>query len=260
MPIGRARDDDMTVSSDEELESLRRIGRIVAETLETMGRAIEPGMTTAELDRIGRDCLERAGARSAPETVYGFPGATCISVNEEVAHGIPGERRISPGDLVNIDVSAEKDGWFSDTGASFAVPPVTRAVERLCRDGRRAMWTGLRQVGAGKPLAGIGRAVGAFAKKNGYTLVRNLASHGVGASLHEEPTEIATWPDASERRIMAEGLVFTVEPFLSLGADFAENGDDPWTLYSRPRAPTVQYEHTVVATRNGPLVLTMPGQ
>ena len=97
----------------------------------------------------------------------------------------------------------------------------------------------------GKPLADIGRAVGAFARKNGYTLVRNLASHGVGLSLHEEPTEIATWPDASERRIMEEGLVFTVEPFLSLGAEFAENGDDPWTLYSRPRALTVQYKHTV---------------
>ncbi|BAQ43544.1 methionine aminopeptidase [Methylobacterium aquaticum] len=250
----------MTVSSDDELEALRRIGRIVADALEAMGRAIEPGITTAELDRIGRAHLERAGARSAPEAVYGFPGATCISVNEEVAHGIPGERRIAPGDLVNIDVSAEKDGWFSDTGASFAVPPVTRAVERLCRDGRRAMWTGLRQVGTGKPLAGIGRAVGAFAQKNGYTLVRNLASHGIGISLHEEPTEIATWPDASERRIMTEGLVFTVEPFLSLGADYAESGeDDPWTLYSRPRALTVQYEHTVVATRNGPLVLTMPG-
>ncbi len=138
---------------------------------------------------------------------------------------------------------------------------MTRAVERLCRDGRRAMWTGLRQVGTGKPLAGIGRAVGAFAQKNGYTLVRNLASHGIGTSLHEEPTEIATWPDASERRIMTEGLVFTVEPFLSLGADYAESGeDDPWTLYSQPRALTVQYEHTVVATRNGPLVLTMPGQ
>ncbi len=249
----------MTVSSDDDLESLRRIGRIVADALEIMGKAIEPGITTRELDAIGRDFLEREGARSAPETVYGFPGATCISVNEEIAHGIPGERRIAAGDLVNIDVSAEKDGWFSDTGASFAVPPVTRAVERLCRDGRRAMWTGLRQVGAGKPLAGIGQAVGAFAKKNGYTLVRNLASHGVGASLHEEPTEIATWPDASERRIMTEGLVFTVEPFLSLGADYAENrDDDPWTLYSRPKALTVQYEHTVVATRNGPLVLTMP--
>ncbi len=249
----------MTVSSEDDLIGLKRIGRIVADTLELMGRAIEPGITERELDRIGRDSLEAAGARPAPEMVYGFPGATCISVNERIAHGIPGERPIRPGDLVNIDVSAEKDGYFADTGASFAVPPVTRAVERLCRDGRRAMWTGLRQVGTGKPLAGIGRAVGDFARRNGYTLVRNLASHGVGRSLHEEPKEIATWPDASERRIMTEGLVFTVEPFLSLGAEFAEDGDDPWTLYSRPRAPTVQYEHTVVATRGGPLVLTMPG-
>ncbi len=250
----------MTVSSDDELAALKEIGRIVAEALEAMGRAIEPGMTTRELDRVGRACLEAAGARPAPELVYGFPGATCISVNEEIAHGIPGERRIAPGDLVNIDVSAEKGGYFSDTGASFAVPPATRKVERLCKDGRRALWTGLREVGAGRPLAGIGRAVGVFARKNGYTLVRNLASHGVGRSLHEEPKEIATWPDASERRIMADGLVLTVEPFLSLGAEFAEDGGDPWTLYSRPRALTVQYEHTVVVTRNGPLVLTMPGQ
>jgi methionyl aminopeptidase len=249
----------VTVSSEDGLIGLKRIGRIVADTLEMMGKAIEPGITERELDRIGRDYLDAAGARPAPEMVYGFPGATCISVNERIAHGIPGDRRIRPGDLVNIDVSAEKDGYFADTGASFAVPPVTRRVERLCKDGRRAMWTGLRQVGTGKPLAGIGRAIGDFARKNGYTLVRNLASHGVGLSLHEEPTEIATWPDASERRIMTEGLVFTVEPFLSLGAEFAEDGDDPWTLYSRPRAPTVQYEHTVVATRSGPLVLTMPG-
>ncbi|WP_298956669.1 type I methionyl aminopeptidase [uncultured Methylobacterium sp.] len=250
----------MTVSSDDELTALKRIGRIVADALEAMGRAIEPGMTTDDLDRIGRAVLEAAGARPAPELVYGFPGATCISVSEEVAHGIPGERRIAPGDLVNIDVSAEKDGYFADTGASFAVPPATRAVERLCRDGRRALWTGLRQVGSDRPLSGIGRAVGDFARRNGYTLVRNLASHGVGTALHEEPTEIATWPDASERRRMREGMVLTVEPFLSLGAEFAEDGDGPWTLYSRPRALTVQYEHTVVATRNGPLVLTMPGR
>ena len=249
----------MTVSSEDELIGLKEIGRIVANALEAMGKAIEPGMTTLELDGIGRRFLEAAGARPAPEMVYAFPGATCISVNEEIAHGIPGDRTIRPGDLVNLDVSAEKGGYFADTGASFAVPPVTRAVERLCRDGRRAMWTGLRQVGSGKPLADIGRAVGAFARKNGYTLVRNLASHGVGLSLHEEPTELATWPDASERRIMHDGLVFTVEPFLSLGAEFAEGGDDPWTLYSQPRALTVQYEHTVVASRNGPLVLTMPG-
>lgn len=139
----------MTVSSDDDLVGLKTIGRIVADTLEVMGRAIEPGITERELDQIGRDYLSAAGARPAPELVYGFPGATCISVNDKIAHGIPGDRRVRAGDLVNIDVSAEKDGYFADTGASFAVPPVARAVERLCRDGRRAMWTGLRQVGTG---------------------------------------------------------------------------------------------------------------
>ncbi|HEV7259581.1 MAG TPA: type I methionyl aminopeptidase [Bosea sp. (in: a-proteobacteria)] len=248
----------MTISNEDELKALQEIGRIVADTLAAMGKAIEPGMTTGELDQIGRTLLERAGARSAPELAYDFPGATCISVNDEIAHGIPGKRRIEVGDLVNIDVSAEKNGFFSDTGASFAVPPVARRTERLCRDGRRALWAGIGQVGAGKPLAGIGQAVGRFAEKNGYTLVRNLASHGVGRSLHEEPTELATWPDRSERRVMQKGLVFTIEPFLSLGANWAENGDDPWTLYGEPRAPTVQYEHTVVATANGALILTLP--
>lgn len=248
----------MTISNEDELLQLKEIGRIVATTLAAMGAALQPGMTTAELDAIGRTLLEREGARPAPELCYGFPGATCISVNEEIAHGIPGPRRIEPGDLVNIDVSAEKGGFFADTGASFAVEPVSRATQRLLRDGRRAMWTGIRQVGAGQPLANIGNAIGEFARKNRYTLVRNLASHGVGRSLHEEPKEVATWPDRSERRRMQDGLVFTVEPFLSLGAEWADDGDDPWTLFSQPRAPTVQFEHTVVATRSGPLVVTLP--
>lgn len=249
----------MTISNDDELSRLKEIGRIVANTLEAMGAAVQPGMTTSELDEIGRKLLQSAGARPAPELCYGFPGATCISVNEEIAHGVPGTRRIAAGDLVNIDVSAEKDGIFADTGASFVVLPVSKAVERLCRDGRRAMWAGIAQVGAGRPLAGIGRAIGEFARKNRYTIVRNLASHGVGHSLHEDPKEVATWPNPSERRQMNEGLVFTVEPFLSMGAHWADEGDDPWTLFSEPRAPTVQYEHTVVATRNGPLVVTLPG-
>lgn len=249
----------MTVSNDDELNGLKQIGAIVAYTLEAMRKAVEPGITTGELDAIGRRLLEEAGARPAPELTYGFPGATCISINEEIAHGIPGPRRVAAGDLINIDVSAEKDGYFADTGASFAVPPVAKRVERLCRDGRRALWTGLQQVGANRPMAGIGEAIGTFARKNGYTLVRNLASHGVGRGLHDEPHEIATWPARGERRRMHEGLVFTIEPFLSLGADWAEDGEDPWTLYSAPNAPTVQYEHTVIATRSGPLVVTLPG-
>lgn len=248
----------MTVTNEDELAALKAIGRIVANVLAAMGRELEPGMTTAELDGIGRTLLEEAGARPAPELAYKFPGATCISVNEEIAHGIPGPRVIAAGDLVNIDVSAEKDGYYADTGGSFAVPPVSSRIERLVRDGRRAMWEGVRQVGAGRPFAAIGDAVGAFAKKGGYTLITNLASHGVGRSLHEEPREISTWPDRSERRRMAAGSVFTIEPFLSLGAHEAKDGGDRWTLLSHPRAPTVQYEHTVVATRSGPLVLTLP--
>ena len=249
----------MTLNNDEDLERLKEIGRICANTIQIMAAALEPGITTAELDAIGRKVLEDAGARSAPELTYNFPGATCISVNEEVAHGIPGPRIIQAGDLVNIDVSAEKNGLFADTGSSFAVPPVKPQIERLCRDGKRAMWVGLNEVKAGKPLASIGNAIGNFARKNRYTLITNLASHGVGRSLHEEPTEIATWPDKHEKRRMAEGMVFTVEPFLSLGAQWAEGGNDEWTLYSEPRAMTVQYEHTVIVTRNGPLVVTLPG-
>ncbi|MBP1853389.1 type I methionyl aminopeptidase [Rhizobium halophytocola] len=247
----------MIVTTDEELQKLKDIGRICAEAIKTMSEALEPGITTRELDVIGRKVLEDAGAQSAPEFCYQFPGATCISVNEEVAHGIPGDRVIKAGDLVNIDVSGVKDGFFGDTGQSFIVPPGTTKTERLLRDGKRALWVGLNQVKAGNKLAGIGNAIGAFAKKNRYTLIANLASHGVGRSLHEEPKELSTWPDPDETRIMEDGLVFTIEPFLSLGGQWAEDGGDPWTLYSDPKAPTVQFEHTVVATKSGPLILTM---
>ncbi|MCJ7993620.1 type I methionyl aminopeptidase [Rhizobium cremeum] len=247
----------MIVSSDDDLIRLKEIGHICAVAVKTMAAALEPGITTRELDQIGRKVLEDAGARSAPELCYQFPGATCISVNEEVAHGIPGDRKILAGDLVNIDVSGEKGGFFGDTGSSFIVPPVTPKLERLVRDGKRAMWVGLNQVRTGQPMANIGNAIGTFAKKNRYTLIQNLASHGIGHSLHEEPKELATWPDPDETRIMEEGQVFTVEPFLSIGGLWAEDGDDPWTLYSEPKAPTVQFEHTVVVTRNGPIILTL---
>ncbi|EHS51065.1 methionine aminopeptidase, type I [Rhizobium sp. PDO1-076] len=248
----------MIVQSDEDLNHLKDIGKLCAVAMKTMAAALEPGITTRELDLIGRKILEENGARSAPELCYEFPGATCISVNEEVAHGIPGDRVIKAGDLVNIDVSAEKNGFFGDTGSSFIVPPGVAKIERLLRDGKRALWVGLNQVKTGQPMANIGNAIGAFAKKNRYTLIQNLASHGVGRSLHEEPKELSTWPDPDETRIMEEGLVFTIEPFLSLGGIWAEDGEkDNWTLFSEPSAPTVQFEHTIVVTRNGPLVLTL---
>ncbi len=247
----------MTIENEAQLEKLRVIGRIVAQTLTAMGEAMEPGMTTKELDDLGRALLEKEGARSAPELTYNFPGATCISVGPDVAHGIPGERVIKAGDLINIDVSAERDGFFGDTGASFQVPPTTAKIERLCRDGRRAMWTGIRAVKSGGRLNEVGRAIEGFAKKNGYSLVRNLASHGVGHSLHDDPGEIPTWHEPRDTRMIPEGLVFTIEPFLSLGADWVEERDDGWTLFPPKGQPTVQYEHTLVATRTGPVILTL---
>ncbi|NUB43441.1 type I methionyl aminopeptidase [Fertoebacter nigrum] len=249
----------MTINHDDELHGLRAIGRIVANTMQAMARAMEPGMTTRELDDIGRALLEREGAVSAPEATYDFPGATCISVNEEIAHGIPGDRVLAVGDLVNIDVSASKDGFFADTGATFRLGPVRPSLDRLCRDGKRAMQIGIAQVGHDRPLAGIGHAIGRFAQAQGYTLIRNLASHGVGRALHEDPAEVPTWPTRGDKRRMHRGLVLTVEPFLSRGGVWARGGADDWTLYSDPPAPVVQYEHTVVATDRGAIVVTLPG-
>ena len=248
----------MTISDEHELEKLREIGRIVARVLEAMGKALEPGITTAELDAFGEKMLNDAGARSAPRVMYDFPGATCISINEEVAHGIPGPRAIAAGDLVNIDVSAELDGFFSDTGASFAVPPVKKEIETLCRDGKRAMWEGIRAVKTGQPLNEIGKRIEKFSTQKGYKLIRNLASHGIGRSLHDEPREISTWYEPMDRRVMEEGSVFTIEPFLSTGSEWVDTTDDGWTLVADPDNLCVQYEHTLVATKRGPLVLTTP--
>jgi methionyl aminopeptidase len=249
----------MTVSGEEELERLKDIGRVCAMARDAMAAALRSGITTAELDHIGAQVLAGHGARSAPALTYGFPGATCISVNEEVAHGIPGERVIEAGDLVNIDVSAERGGVFADTGGSYLVSSGDPRLARLCRDGKRAMWAGIRAVRTGAPFGAIGAAVGAFARKHRYSLLTNLASHGVGNSLHDEPHDIPTWPDRRERRIISEGTVFTIEPFLSLGGQIAveKQPSDGFTLLASPAAATVQFEHTVVATRQGALIVTL---
>ncbi len=253
----------MTISREDELDALKRIGLIVARTLRAMQDAARPSMTTGDLDAIGAAMLDRDGARSAPRITYDFPGATCISVFPAIAHGIPGDQTLRAGQLVNIDVSAEKDGFFADTGASFIVPGAATedaALAGLCRNGERALWAGIHEVRAGAPLGAPGRAIQRFADRGGYTLIRNLASHGVGGALHEEPKEIPTWRDAGERRRIHDGMVFTLEPFLSLGAHLAVDGpdeDDNWTLYANRPAFTVQYEHTMVATPRGAVITTL---
>lgn len=253
----------MTITNEDQLDALKRIGLIVARTLKAMQEAAAPGMTTQELDAIGAAMLDREGARSAPRLTYDFPGATCISILPAIAHGIPGPQVIEAGQLINVDVSAEKDGYFADTGASFVVRGNVdhdKAIDALCWNGQRALWTGIREVKAGASLAAPGRAIQRFADRGGYTLIRNLASHGVGGALHEEPGEIPTWYDPRERRRIPNGLVFTLEPFLSMGADWAVEGRDrrdTWTLFANRPRPTVQYEHTLVATPSGSVITTL---
>ncbi|HEX2889603.1 type I methionyl aminopeptidase [Vineibacter terrae] len=248
----------MTIETEEQLERLRRIGGIVAAVCRLMGSRLEPGMTTRELDEIGRAALEREGSRPAPSLMYGFPGATCISVNHAVAHGVPDDTRLAPGDMVNIDVSAERDGVFADTGASFVVPPARADQERLCRSTRKALNRAVQAVRPGRRLNIIGHTIERTASADGYTVIRNLGSHGVGDSLHDEvPGFIPGYYDRDDRRIMTQGLVFTIEPFLSTGATQADEQGDGWTLATAPGIMTAQYEHTLVVGRRGAIVVTV---
>ena len=247
----------MVTRSLKDLEGLREIGRIVADCIHYMSQQLKPGITTEALDRLGEAFLTEHGARSAPRLVYKFPGATCISVNEQVAHGIPGPRVLKAGDLVNIDVSAEKWGYFGDTGGSFVMEPQASEWLKLCAATRRALEAGIKVARAGQPVNGIGKAIEEVANSEGYTVIRNLGSHGVGLSLHEEPKFIAGFYDRKDKRILRENQVITIEPFLSTGADWADELDDGWTLATDAKYRTAQFEHSMVIQKDkDPIILT----
>ncbi|MBX3022051.1 MAG: type I methionyl aminopeptidase [Bdellovibrionales bacterium] len=248
----------MSINSEKDLAGLRKVGRVIARCLQYMQSKLEPGITTSELDALGGQFLSAHGARSAPKLTYNFPGHTCISVNEEAAHGIPGAKVLKAGDLVNIDVSAELDGYFADTGGSAIIPPESKLHLRICAVARKALESAMLEARAGVRLNRIGYAIEAEAVRNGFTVIENLGSHGVGRALHEEPGFIAGYYDKSDKRILQENQVITIEPFISSGArEVFENGDG-WTLITNPGVFTAQYEHTLVITKGKPLIMTLP--
>jgi methionyl aminopeptidase len=246
----------MTIESEDDVAALKRVGRIVSFVLQEMLDAAEPGMTTRELDSLGEQLLQRHGARSAPRVTYDFPGATCISINEEAAHGIPGERTIRPGDVLNVDVSAELGGYFADTGGTRIVPPTNPQKTRLCHATRTALEQAMKQVRAGQPINGIGAAIQRTAKTYGFKIIENLGSHGVGRALHEAPGNIPGYYDPTDRRILREGMVITIEPFLSTRSRRVTEAPDGWTLVGVPGNLSAQYEHTMIITRGRPIVVT----
>jgi methionyl aminopeptidase len=246
----------MTIENEDDLEKLKIIGRIVFETMMLMKKQLEIGMTTLELDEIGARNLAKYGARSAPKVTYDFPGYTCISVNEEAAHGIPSERIICESDVVNIDVSAELDGYFGDTGGTFPVPPVDPKIQYLCQSTRKALRNAMDVARAGARVNQIGAAISKTARKTGFVTLKDLGSHGIGKSLHEEPHFIPNFYDKSDRRILNEGQVITIEPFLSTRSEQTTTEDDGWTLTTGAGNFSAQYEHTMVITKNKPIILT----
>lgn len=247
----------MTVQSEEDIQGLKEIGKIIALTIQEMKRSTRAGMTTLELDDIGGQFLKKHGATPAPKLTYNFPGYTCISINQEAAHGIPGPRIIQPGDLINIDVSAELGGYYADAGHSFTLPPHNPALERLCRHTHDTMMKVISSLRHGVKINEIGRIIQTEAKKGGYKVIQNLCSHGVGKSLHEAPHDILPYYSKQDRRVLKEGQVITIEPFLSTGAEYVLEQPDGWTLSVPDQSFAAQHEHTIIITRDQPIIVTV---
>jgi methionyl aminopeptidase len=247
----------VTADSAIDIQRLKAIGRICAETLHKMMSQTRAGITTHELDEIGRALLEAEGARSAPQAMYNFPGATCISVSPVIAHGIPNEYVLRQGELIHIDVSAELDGYYADTGASLVVSKRERNLEKLLEANKAVLAKALHSAKAGNLLNGIGRTVQLEARKRGYNVIYDLTGHGIGRKLHEEPTEILNYYNPNDRRILNEGLVLAIEPFLTIGAGRVVEERDHWSLRTSDNTIAAQFEHTIVVTRNEPIVLTI---
>ncbi len=246
----------MTVENQNDVDGILKVGAVVAQVRDAMLAAIEPGMTTAELDAIGGRMLEDLGARSAPVLVYDFPGHTCISINEEAAHGVPGARVIQPGDIVNVDVSAELEGYFADTGGTVVAPPASRPNTLLVQTTKLALERALAQARADAPINGIGKAIEAVARSHRFRVIRNLGGHGIGRSLHEEPDGIVSYHNPRDTRRLRCGQVIAIEPFLSTRSTEVTEAADGWTLVGHPANRSAQFEHTVIVTRGDPIIAT----
>lgn len=246
----------MIAKTAEDFKGLKEIGRICADIRDELVRRTKPGITTKELDDIAGELFEKEGAISAPKGVYDFPGYTCISVNEEVAHGIPGCRVIQEGDLVNIDVSGSKNGYFADTGISFLVGEGDEILKNMCQVAKEAFEEGIKKAKPGAKKSRIGKAVYQTARKHGFTVIKNLTGHGIGRTIHEEPEYIFNYYETEDDELLKEGMVIAVEPFIStLEEEVFEKGDN-WT-YVTEKSFVAQYEHTMILTKDGPIIITL---
>jgi len=245
----------VSINTPEELRKMRAAGEVVRRVLEAMKREVRPGVTTAQLDEAGARVMRECGAQSAPILVYGFPGANCISINEEAVHGIPGERQLKEGDLLKLDVTVEKDGFMADAAETVPVGEIPEQSRQLMECAERAFQKATLVARAGFRVFEIGRAVEKEVRKAGFSVLRDLGGHGIGRTIHEQP-RIPNFADPEASQILTEGLVITIEPIIAAGSGRAVLAKDGWTVKTADRRPSAHYEHTLVITRREPILLT----
>jgi methionyl aminopeptidase len=247
----------MSITKEAELLGMQKASEAVACTLKEMSNYAQPGMTTKELDSYGAKILADFGAQSAPLLAYGFPGCTCISINNEFCHGIPSDSRIlKEGDLINIDVSAELDGFWSDNGSSFVLGEDINQHQKLINASKQILHKAIFNIKGGVRIADIGLLIETEAKKHGYKVIKNLTGHGIGRSLHEAPEEIANYRDKLNHTRFKKNSVVAIETFISTTSTYAETLNDGWTMVGNKGGFMAQHEHTIVVTDNKPIVLT----
>lgn len=247
----------MSIRSAEDLQGMTTAGQIVGETLSKMKAFARPGMSTKTLDEYGYSILKSYGANPAPKKEYGFPGWNCISVNHEVAHGIPsGQVTLKEGDLVNIDVSAEVNGYYGDNGASFVLGKDTRQLEPLVNSSREILYTAIGKIRGGVKIAAIGALIESEAKKRGFTTIKNLVGHGIGMTLHDHPHEIPCFADRANKHRFRKNTVIALETFISTKARLVRQASDGWTFQTTDGSFVAQHEHTLIVTDDYPVILT----
>lgn len=247
----------MIIRTETELGAIRRISSIVATTLQRMKEYAKAGMTTKELDEFGGMILRHYGANSAPFVTYKFPGWTCISVNNEMAHGIPSPHKIlNRGDLVNIDVSAELNGYFSDNGYSFVLEEDINCNQRLVDVSIEALNKAISIIKGGVKVSEVGRIIEKTARENGYQVIRNLGGHGVGKKLHESPDCILNYYDRRDNRLFKMNSVVAIETFISTHSTVVDTCKNGWTLVGNKGGYCAQHEHTILVTDDKPIILT----
>jgi len=247
----------MSITREEDLIGMQKASEAVAYTLKEMRNYAQPGMTTKQLDNYGAAMLSDFGAKSAPSLTYRFPGWTCISVNNEFCHGVPSDTRIlKEGDLVNIDVSAELNGFWSDNGGSFVLGEDVNGHQKLINASKQILHKAIYNIKGGVRISDIGHLIETEAKKYGYKVIKNLTGHGIGRSLHEEPHEIANYRDRSNTARFKKNAVIAIETFITTTSTYAETLNDGWTMVGNKGGFMAQHEHTIVVTDGTPIVLT----